>query len=61
MNKIREEIWTLAGVLLVIITLSGEVRAQAILISAGALLFWLVGSALDSRKDEEESESGDPS
>lgn len=61
MNKIREEIWTLAGVLLVIITLSGEVRAQAILISIGALLFWLVGSALDSRKDEEESESGDPS
>lgn len=58
MKFIRDEIWTLAGVILVIITLSGEVRSQAIWISLGALLFWIAGSIIDGRN--EDGESGEP-
>jgi hypothetical protein len=55
MKFLKDEIWTLAGV---IITLSGEVRSQAIWISLGALLFWIAGSIIDERKGD--GESGQP-
>lgn len=58
MKSILGEAWTLAGVLLVIITLSGEVRTQAIVISAVALLLWFAGNALDRDDEEEDRESG---
>lgn len=58
MKFLKDEIWTLAGVILVIITLSGEVRSQAIWISLGALLFWIAGSIIDERKGD--GESGEP-
>lgn len=59
MRKILGETWTLAGVLLVIITLSGPVRQQAIYISGIALLFWFAGLILDSNDDTEDSDSDD--
>lgn len=58
MKSILGEAWTLAGVLLVIITLSGEVRTQAIVISVIALLLWFAGTALDRDDEEEDRESG---
>lgn len=58
MKSILGEAWTLAGVLLVIITLSGEVRTQAIVISTAALLLWFAGNALDRDDEEEDRESG---
>lgn len=58
MKFLKDEVWTLAGVILVIITLSGEVRAQAIWISLGALLFWIAGSIIDERNGD--GESGEP-
>ena len=58
MKSILGEAWTLAGVLLVIITLSGEVRNQAIVISVVALLLWFAGNALDRDDEEEDRESG---
>lgn len=58
MKIIQEHIWTLAGILLVIITLSGEVRAQAIYISVGALLFWLASTVLD--RDENDDHRDEP-
>lgn len=58
MKSLLGEAWTLAGVLLVIITLSGEVRTQAIVISVVALLLWFAGNALDRDDEEEDRESG---
>jgi hypothetical protein len=60
MKNLLSEAWTLAGVLLVIITLSGDVRTQAILISVVALGFWALGTYLD-RDEEGGDESGKPS
>ncbi len=62
MKSLLGEAWTLAGVLLVIITLSGEVRTQAIWISLVALGLWGLGNWLDTSEQEEEGdESGKPS
>jgi hypothetical protein len=46
-----DQIWTLAGVALVVITLSGETRSQALLISGAAILLGLAATFI--KKDED--------
>jgi type IV secretory pathway VirB3-like protein len=57
MRSVLGEAWTLAGVLLVIITLSGEVRTQAIWISVIALILWFAGTIIGDR-DEDGDDDG---
>lgn len=48
-----EQIWTLAGVALVIITLSGETRTQALVISGAAILLGLAASLIKGDEQDD--------
>ena len=52
MKWLNEQAWTLAGVALVIITLSGDTRTQALLISVAALGLQALSAAF--KRDDEE-------
>ncbi len=52
MKWLKEQAWTLAGVALVIITLSGDTRTQALLISAAAILLHAGASWIGRNEDE---------
>jgi hypothetical protein len=52
MRKLLGESWTLAGVLLVIITLSGDVQTKAIFISLIALGFWWLGAWFERNEED---------
>ena len=52
MKYIKEQIWTLAAAAYVIITLSGDVRTQALLISVVALGLHGLASIIGGDEDE---------